>query len=63
MSIVVIFESIQVREGDHTNHIPDVILAEHPHSLDKYQLLKEHGIEQIFSTGCIILANHDQEFA
>ena len=58
--VLVIFESIQVREGDIVENIPDVLMAESPLTLDKFHLLEAFGIEAVFSANCKILDTHDR---
>lgn len=60
MSARVIFENIQVKEGDLVENIPELILADDPYSLDKYELVSLHGIEMISSVRCHVLRNHDK---
>ena len=41
-------------------NIPDLILADDPYYLDKYELVSRYGIEMISSVRCHVLRNHDK---
>ena len=57
-----IFESIQVKDGDLVEHIPDIIMADDVQSLEKFDLVTKYGIEHVFAVHCYTLTNHDQEY-
>ena len=47
-----IFESIQVKDGDLVEHIPDIIMADDVQSLEKFDLVTKYGIEHVFAVHC-----------
>ena len=51
----VIFESIQVMDGDLTDYIPDLLLAEEADEVDALEMNKTYGIESIFKIRCEII--------
>ena len=58
----VIFENVQVKEGDLVGVIPGLIMAESAASLSKSALFSEYGIENVMAVRCPSLMNHEKEF-
>ena len=53
--MAIVFESIQVMDGDDTDYIPDLLLAEEANEIDAVEANKEYGIESIFKIRCEVM--------
>ena len=59
--VAVVFESIQVMDGDNTDCIPDLLLAEDADEVDSAQVYQDYGIDSFFKVRVEIAdINQDQ---
>ena len=55
-----VFESIQVMDGDKTENIPDLLMADESDQVDAMEAEEKYGIQSIFKVRCEILnIDHD----